>query len=117
MQKAVKDFKRLRPYYYEDYYPLTGIGNNTGDDVWLAYQMHRPGTRDGIVVAFRRSANEQESILVKLGGLDPKANYEWLNEDTGEKTIVLGAMLSEGVYLKIKSKPGSSLISYRMVDR
>jgi len=116
MQRSVKDFKRLRPYYYGDYYPLTGIGDNTGDEVWLAYQMHRPDQQDGIVVAFRRSANEQESILVKPGGLDPQAKYEWLNEDTGEKAVVSGAELSEGVLLKIKTKPGSVLVSYRKVD-
>ena len=116
MQRSVKDFKRLRPYYYGDYYPLTGIGDNTGDDVWLAYQMHRPDLQDGIIVAFRRSANDQESILVKPGGLDPQAKYEWLNEDTGEKAVVSGAELSEGVLLKIKTKPGSGLVSYRKVD-
>lgn len=115
MQRSVSDFKRLRPYFYGDYYPLTGIGENTGDGVWLAYQMHRPDSQDGIVVAFRRSANEQETILVKPGGLDPVANYEWLDEDSGQKTIISGAKLSEGVYLKIKTKPGSGLIHYRKV--
>ncbi len=117
MQRSVKDFKRLRPYYYGDYYPLTGIGDNTGDAVWLAYQLHRPNVNDGIIVAFRRSANEQESIVVKAGGLDPMANYEWFDEDTGEKFVMTGTKLSEGVTLRIKNKPGSGLISYRQLDK
>jgi alpha-galactosidase len=116
MQARIRDFKRLRPYYYGDYYPLTGVGENTGEEVWLAYQMHRPDAGDGIIVAFRRSENDQESITVKPGGLDQKANYEWLNEDTGERKTVSGAELSAGVQLQIKSKPGSNLISYRKVN-
>lgn len=116
MQRSISDFKRLRPYYYGDYYPLTGIGDNTGDDVWLAYQMHRPDQGDGIIVAFRRSENARESVTVKPGGLDQKANYEWLNEDTGERTIISGAELSAGIRLQIKTRPGSGLISYRKVN-
>ncbi|CAG4999506.1 hypothetical protein DYBT9275_02243 [Dyadobacter sp. CECT 9275] len=116
MQRSVRDFKRLRPFYYGDYYPLTGIGDNTGDDVWLAYQMHRPGSQDGIVVGFRRSGNQQETILVKPGGLQADANYEWWNEDTGEKKIIKGADLSKGIPLQIKTRPGSALISYKKVD-
>ena len=42
IQRAIANFKKYRPYYYEDYYPLTGIIDTQSDSIWLAYQMHRP---------------------------------------------------------------------------
>lgn len=50
----IANFKKYRPYYYEDYYPLTGIIDTQSDSIWLAYQMHRPSDNSGIVIAFRR---------------------------------------------------------------
>jgi alpha-galactosidase len=116
MQRSVADFKRLRPYYYGDYYPLTPPENNTTEQVWLAYQMHRPDAGDGIIVAFRRSENQQEVILVEPKGLDPVASYEWWNEDSGEKKILSGEVFLKGVSIRVKSMPGSALISYRKVN-
>ena len=54
MQQRIREYRDIREYYYEDYYPLSGTGDLTGSDVWLAYQMHRPSDDSGIVVAFRR---------------------------------------------------------------
>lgn len=42
MQQRIREYRDIREYYYEDYYPLSGTGDLTGSDVWLAYQMHRP---------------------------------------------------------------------------
>ena len=54
MQRRMAEFAAVRPYFYEDYYPLTGYGDMTGDDIWLAYQLLRPSDQTGYVVAFRR---------------------------------------------------------------
>lgn len=47
MQQRIKEYRDIREYYYEDYYPLSGTGDLTGSDVWLAYQMHRPSDGSG----------------------------------------------------------------------
>ena len=54
LQKYFLDFKRLRPYYYGDYYPLTGTESMLQDNVWIAYQLNRQEQGDGIITAFRR---------------------------------------------------------------
>lgn len=113
MQRCVADFKRLRPFYYGDYYPLTSPENITGDDVWLAYQMNRPDQKDGIIVAFRRKNNHNTSIRVILKGLDPGMNYELYNEDSKQKIIENGRALMEGLDITILTNPGSLLISYK----
>jgi len=115
MQKCVIDFKRLRPYYYGDYYPLTPPENMTGDDVWLAYQMNRPEQEDGIVIAFRRKDNPSESIHVKLRGLRPDAHYELFDEDSSQKVIRSGKELMNGFSLTIKKQPGSLLLDYKLI--
>jgi alpha-galactosidase len=115
MQKSLKEYKTLRPYYYGDYYPLTGTGNLTGDDVWLAYQMNRPSTGDGIIVAFRRKDCPDDSITVKLQGVDKNAMYLLSNEDSTENVTLPGEVLKDGYKLKLKERPGSLLIKYKRV--
>ena len=39
MRDRQAEFKELRPYFYEDYYPLSGINNITSENIWLAYQL------------------------------------------------------------------------------
>lgn len=113
MQKYFQEFKRLRPYYYGDYYPLTGTRNMTQDDVWLAYQLNRPKKEDGIIMAFRRKDSPDSSIEVKLKGLDENAKYELNDEDSAIKTMKTGRELIAGFTITLNEKLGSRLISYK----
>ena len=115
IQKRILDYKNLRPYFYGDYYPLINNVNNTGNDVWLAYQLNRPGQKDGIVIAFRRDTNATETIHTRLYGLDPNATYELFNEDNGTRIKNKGSELMEGIDLTISQKPGSLLLTYHLV--
>jgi alpha-galactosidase len=111
LQKYFQDFKRLRPYFYEDYYPLSTY--MTGDNAWMAYQLNRQKSNDGVVFAFRRQDCQIESINIKLRGLDEKAVYELFYEDYEIKTKMSGAELMNGINISIPVKPGSLLISYK----
>ena len=112
-QKYFQDFKRLRPYYYGDYYPLTTTENMTNDNVWLAYQLNRPDMGDGIIVAFRRVNNSDNSLTVKLRGVDAKASYALIDDDSQIKITVSGEELIKGYKLTLNDKPGSLLITYK----
>lgn len=112
MQKCIADFKELRPYFYEDYYPLTGLGDLTGDDVWLAYQLNKPSDNSGIVVAFRRKDNKSNELMVKLKGLDPDSTYSLYNDNDKSVISKTGQELKEGVILEINEAPGSLLLKY-----
>lgn len=116
MQKRISEYKTLRPYYYGDYYPLTGTENMTQDDVWLAYQLNRPEKNDGIVIAFRRNDCMVESIVVKLCGIEKDAKYELRNEDSGVAEVKTGTELSNGINLTLTNKPGSLLITYTKIQ-
>jgi alpha-galactosidase len=113
MQQYFQDYKRLRPYFYGDYYPLTGTNNLLKDNTWLAYQLDRPEKGDGIVMAFRREGNKEESIQIQLKGIDKSAQYEIFYEDYGLKIIKTGDELTRGIDIYVPMRPGSLLISYK----
>ncbi|MBQ7182275.1 MAG: alpha-galactosidase [Bacteroidaceae bacterium] len=88
MQKTMQEFREVRPYYYEDFYPLSGTGDLTGDDVWLAYQLHRPADQTGYILAFRRAQSPQADYTVKLSGLQSDAEYVVESRD-GQNVVQL----------------------------
>lgn len=112
MQKSVEEFKKVRPYFYEDFYPLSGTGDLTGDDIWLAYQLHKPSDETGYIVAFRRSKNTQTNYEVHLSALNPDKTYVLLDEDTGKTIKKSGKELSTSLMLKSDSPRSSLLIKY-----
>ena len=52
MRDRQAEFEELRPYFLEDYYPLSGIDNTTAENTWLAYQLYRKSDNSGYIVAF-----------------------------------------------------------------
>lgn len=72
----IRWFRGLKDFFLEDYFPLSGYGDVTREDQWLAYQLDRPSDGTGIIVAFRRSASRDSTYTVRLRGLDPEATYE-----------------------------------------
>lgn len=109
MQRCFREFMDVRPYFYEDYYPLTSYEDMTTDDIWLAYQLHRPSDDTGIIVAFRRDQSPDETMMVKLSAVDPEKTYTVTDRDTGERFIKTGDELRKGLLLTL-SEPRSSLI-------
>lgn len=112
MQKCIADFKELRPYFYEDYYPLTGLGDLTGDTVWLAYQLNKPSNKSGIVVAFRRKGNKSNKLLVKFKGLDTDIIYSLYNDNDKSVNLKTGKELENGILIELDKAPGSLLLKY-----
>jgi alpha-galactosidase len=116
-QQYIADFKRLRPYFYGDYYPLTEAHKRyMNNNSWLAYQLNRSEQKDGIVLAFRRDRYTEDSMTIKLKGLITDAQYELFYEDNGARVIKSGKELKEGIEIIIFDKPGSLLISYKMIE-
>lgn len=113
MQKRLAEFHDIRPYFLEDFYPLSGYGDTTSDAIWLAYQLDRKSDRSGRIVAFRRSQCPQEKIVVKLRGLDQSAVYELEDQDTMDCVEKTGAELAAGFELVLKDAGSSLCFKYR----
>ncbi|MDR1745933.1 MAG: alpha-galactosidase [Tannerella sp.] len=115
MQAIIAKFKQYRPYFYEDFYPLTGIFDTTPDDIWLAYQMHNPSDNSGIVLGFRRALTASDRYPVQLQGLDLQASYEVYNDNNGQTQRMTGKQMSDRLMLWANGKPGSILLHYKKV--
>ena len=111
-RRSMEEFRRLRPYFTADYYPLTGY--STSDDAWIAYQFDRPEKGDGIVLAFRRQGSMDFSVNVKLHALDGGSLYDVTYEDYGITVTETGTKLAQGVDIRIPQAPGSLLVTYRV---
>jgi alpha-galactosidase len=112
MQRCFKEFMDLRPYFYEDFYPLTSYEDMTTDDIWLAYQLHRPSDNSGVIIAFRRDQNSEEHITVKLSALDPNKSYTITDQDTGERLVKTGNELETGLELTLTEVRNSLIFRY-----
>jgi len=109
-RRLIDEFKRLRPFFYGDFYPLTAY--SISDDVWMAYQFHREDLKQGMFLAFRRPNSSDLTARLKLRGLLLSARYELNFEDAGKKQTFTGEALAAGIDITIEQARGSLLVTY-----
>lgn len=106
-----EEFKKVREYYYGDYYPLTEC--TTDETGWFAYQMNRTDWDSGFVCAFRRLRAEEDTLIVKLSGLRSDATYKVTISDTGETFQATGQeLMQSGLSIRIERTKDSRVIFY-----
>jgi alpha-galactosidase len=115
MQARQAEFKEVRPYFYEDYYPLSGIDNITSEDIWLAYQLYRSSDDSGYIVAFRRQNNKDKEYTVKLSGVHADKVYTLTDKDSNATVKKTGKELIDGYTLTLENPRSSLLIKYQVV--
>ena len=116
-KQIIDEFKQVRSFYLEDYYPLTPY--SLEDDVWCVYQFHQSGTQQGIVLVFRRQNNLETEKSLTLQALDPTQQYhvELSDEDLNLTSFdVTGVQLLSNFMFKIPTIPGSILMKYKLIS-
>src|SRR5271157_681683 len=125
LRRSEEQLKRVRPYYYGDYYPLLPCSSNadctTGSGhehsaafEWAAWQFNRPEEGDGMVQALRQDESNDLTRDMRLRGLDPTATYEVIDLDAGPPSTISGRDLMEkGLHVEIAGKPGAAIIMYK----
>jgi alpha-galactosidase len=104
--------KQLAPNLLGDFYPLTPFSRE--DNVWMAWQFNRPEVGEGLVQAFRRPENNEETACLKLHDLVAEAQYEVTDIDENVPQKMSGQELMEkGLTVKITAKPGAAIITYK----
>ena len=112
LRKLMAEWHAVAECYYGDYYPLTAYSRS--DDVWMAWQFHRPEQGDGVVQVFRRAASPYESATFALSALDPAATYELRDFDEPAPTRRSGEELLSGLKLTLPQRPSARTIQYRV---
>ncbi|OQA00503.1 MAG: hypothetical protein BWY71_00705 [Planctomycetes bacterium ADurb.Bin412] len=114
LRRLIAQFRQISPYYYGDFYPLTGY--SLRNNVWIAWQYDRPDLGQGMVQAFRRHENNEESQTCKLNGLNPDAEYIVTDLDVNQPRTYTGRDLMEtGLQITAKEKPAALIITYEML--
>ncbi|MGA2065762.1 MAG: alpha-galactosidase [Thermoguttaceae bacterium] len=115
LRPLVEQARQLQPYFLGDYYPLTPYSVADGD--WLAMQFNRPELSDGLVLVYRRPACREDSLRLKLHGLEPAARYEVRSFDATTGTVASGKdLLEQGLPVSLAAKPAAAVIRYRRAD-
>jgi alpha-galactosidase len=113
-QAAVAEVRENAPYFWGDFYPLTG--SSTSLEEFVAFQFHRGDLSAGIILAFRRAQCQVVGIEVVPHGIDPSATYrvEIIDEDRNSVIrTILGSELLAGVQLRIPTSNASLLWRYQ----
>lgn len=103
--------------YFGDFYPLSKC--STEDDVWMAWQFHRPDLSSGLIQAFRRPNCPYESARYKLHGLDPNARYRVTDPDAPDaKQEFTGRELMEtGLLVLAPGRPSATILTYQVLNK
>ncbi len=112
MKRVYDEYKSIQKYFTKDYYPLSGLGNVSAGNIWVAYQMHDPATGSGFVVGFRRPDCPRDSYTVNLQALSPNGTYIVTNCNTGVEREMYGGDMMNGFVLSCEEAPDSVLIKY-----
>ncbi len=111
-RRLVDDWRELSPCLLGDFYPLSPY--SLADDVWIAWQFHRPEAGAGIVQVFRRPKSFYSAAQFQLSGLDPDASYTLTNVDVPGTTVMSGRELAEvGLPVTIARQPAAVVIKYQ----
>ena len=112
LARGIAEGKRIRKYWFGNFYPLSNVTLKTTD--WCVTQYHRPAEQDGIILGFRRD-HAASDFLVSLREIDPDAAYSvtWsYGYDVSESRTLRGSELNQ-MRLHIDALPGSVLIEYK----
>jgi alpha-galactosidase len=109
-RKFFKEWKEVSPCYFGDYWPLTPF--SLTNDVWMGWQFDRTDMGKGFFQAFRRAECPDESVTLKLRGLDERAVYVVTDLDNPTPRQVLGSELMNGFVVKSTEKPAALIFTY-----
>ena len=111
LQQYLAEYKKVRPYFSGDFYPLTRYADQT--DVWCAAQFDRPEQKDGMIQVFRREDAPYRQAEFRLGGIVRDAVYTLTDADTGASVTCTGAELeSRGLTLELSQPRTAKLFFY-----
>ncbi len=117
LKQAIAEGKRIRKYYFGDFYVLGNVTLDPKD--WCILQYHRPKEEDGMVIAFRRPESPESSRTAALREIDPRAEYEIMRSETYQPSAaekISGEKLKR-LKIEIGTRPGSVILEYRRIGK
>ena len=113
IKKYTNEYLKVRPYFSEDYYPLTQF--STKSDTWCAVQFDRPEQNDGIVQVFKREDSPYQTATFQLCAIDQSKNYKFWDFDGGEFEISGKQLVKDGLQIQISEKRTAKIYLYKSI--
>ena len=111
LKKHTAEYLRVRPYFSEDFYPLTEYSDKS--DAWCGWQLHSEAENAGAVQLFRRENSPFDAASLALFALTPGTTYVFEDADGGEFTAEADELLSGNFKFQINEKRKAKLYFYR----
>lgn len=112
LKDRLEEYRKVRPYLSEDFYPLTQPSDRT--DIWAAMQYHNPKQDEGVVLVYRRDFAPYETAKFQLYGLNAACDYTFTEADRGETAAYSGAeLLESGLPVSVKEKRTAKIYFYK----
>jgi len=115
LRSAIVEGRRIRKYYFGNFYPLVPVTNRAGD--WCVLQYHLPAQDEGMILAFRRHEAGATETTLSVREIVPAAPYEVTQSRGYERSQpdhLRGVELQQ-MRVAIPERPGSVLIEYRRI--
>jgi alpha-galactosidase len=110
--KRIDEWRKTAKNFWGDFWPLSPYSLES--NVWMAWQFDCPEKGEGVVQAFRRADNVEESARFRLRGLDLEATYLLTNLDADGVAEKTGRELFEnGLEILLKEKPSAAIVLYK----
>lgn len=113
LKDRLTEYLEVRPYFSEDYYPLTECSNR--NDIWCAMQFHRPSLGDGVLLVFSRENSPYRTAVFKLAGLEENAGYVFTDADGGSFSADASAIMQNGLSLTIEQQRTAKIYFYHKI--
>ncbi|MCG3147424.1 MAG: Alpha-galactosidase Mel36A [Verrucomicrobiae bacterium] len=113
LRQAIAEGKRLRKYFFGDFYPLSRINVDPQD--WCVLQYHRAEQGDGMVIAFCRPESPYTAWRCRLRDIEPAARYRVtvLRSYEPDPPVTLTGAELEQFKIEIEDRPGSVIVEYQ----
>ncbi|MEM8945731.1 MAG: alpha-galactosidase [Planctomycetota bacterium] len=110
---AIAQYRDLRHLTEGDFYPLTTC--HLRDEGCIAWQYDRPDLDEGLLQVFRRANVSDDSLPLKLRGLDPHSTYTVIDLDSSDEITTASGieLMSKGFEYPLAGPDTAMLYHYR----
>ncbi|HPJ21012.1 MAG TPA: alpha-galactosidase [Clostridia bacterium] len=109
LRKGQAEWKTLKPFFYGDFYVLTPWHPHTVTDMWTVFMYFDNGK--GVIQAFRQEECENDSVVVRLKGLEPDVLYDISDIDgLTPPAHTRGDVLAEGFEIRLLQKKSAAIM-------
>ena len=112
LQQGIAEGKRIRRYFFGDFYPLSEGG--VDPQGWCVLQYHLAQAEAGLLIVFRRDQTLETQRDISLRQIDPSATYQVSYYATYalEKQVIIPGVDLQRLTVDIGDRPGSLIIEY-----